>query len=224
MDNILIIEDDKVLCNEIKLFLEKWGYKVGVICNFENILNEFIKFNSRLVIMDVNLPFYDGFYWCRKIREVSSVPIIFLSSRDSNMDLMMGINNGGDDYIQKPFVPEVLLSKIHAIMRRTYNYSNSPNNIIIYGDIILDVEKGQVTYKENKLDLTRNELKILTIFMKNKGKIVSRNKLMLALWEEDEFVNDNALTVNINRLRNRFKEIGVKDLIVTKKGIGYMIK
>lgn len=224
MLDILLIEDDSVLCKELKMFLEKWGYNVGDIKEFENILQEFVNMNPKLIIMDINLPFYDGFYWCKKIRDISKVPIIFLSSRDSNMDLMMGINNGGDDYIQKPFSTDVLISKIHAVMRRSYDYGNIGNNIICCGEIYLDVEKGQLIYKDNKLDLTKNEIKILAVLMKNKGKIVPRNKLMITLWEDDEFVNDNALTVNINRIRNRFKEIGIEDFIKTKKGIGYIIQ
>lgn len=223
MKSVLLIEDDIALSKEIKLVLEKWRYEVTIVKNFDNIIKEFIEINPHLVIMDVNLPFFDGFYWCSKIREVSKTPIIYLSSRDSNMDVIMGINNGGDDYITKPFSEDLLITKISAVLRRTYDYSKDNSYLIYYNDLILDVEKGEINYKNNKLDLTKNEIRILALLMKNKGKVVSREKLMMSLWEDDEFVNDNALTVNINRIRNRLKEIGIKDLIKTKKGIGYIM-
>lgn len=223
MKSILLIEDDIALSKEIKLVLEKWGYEVNLINDFQNIMKEFINTNPHLVIMDVNLPFFDGFYWCSKIREVSKTPIIYLSSRDSNMDVIMGINNGGDDYITKPFSEDLLITKISAVLRRTYDYSKDNSYLIYCEDLILDVEKGEINYKNNKLDLTKNEIRILALLMKSKGKVVSREKLMMSLWEDDEFVNDNALTVNINRIRNRLKEIGIKDFIKTKKGIGYII-
>lgn len=223
MKSVLLIEDDIALSKEIKLVLEKWGYEVNLINDFQNIMKEFINTNPHLVIMDVNLPFFDGFYWCSKIREVSKTPIIYLSSRDSNMDVIMGINNGGDDYISKPFSEDLLITKISAVLRRTYDYSKDNSYLIYCEDLILDVEKGEINYKNNKLDLTKNEIRILALLMKSKGKVVSREKLMMSLWEDDEFVNDNALTVNINRIRNRLKEIGIKDFIKTKKGIGYII-
>ncbi|SFA91519.1 response regulator transcription factor [Clostridium frigidicarnis] len=223
MKSVLLIEDDIALSKEIKLVLEKWGYEVNLINDFQNIMKEFINTNPHLVIMDVNLPFFDGFYWCSKIREVSKTPIIYLSSRDSNMDVIMGINNGGDDYITKPFSEDLLITKISAVLRRTYDYSKDNSYLIYCEDLILDVEKGEINYKNNKLDLTKNEIRILALLMKSKGKVVSREKLMMSLWEDDEFVNDNALTVNINRIRNRLKEIGIKDFIKTKKGIGYII-
>lgn len=223
MKSVLLIEDDIALSKEIKLVLEKWGYEVNLINDFQNIMKEFINTNPYLVIMDVNLPFFDGFYWCSKIREVSKTPIIYLSSRDSNMDVIMGINNGGDDYVSKPFSEDLLITKIRAVLRRTYDYSKDNSYLIYCDDLILDVEKGEINYKNNKLDLTKNEIRILALLMKSKGKVVSREKLMMSLWEDDEFVNDNALTVNINRIRNRLKEIGLKDFIKTKKGIGYII-
>lgn len=223
MKSVLLIEDDIALSKEIKLVLEKWGYEVNLINDFQNIMKGFINTNPHLVIMDVNLPFFDGFYWCSKIREVSKTPIIYLSSRDSNMDVIMGINNGGDDYISKPFSEDLLITKISAVLRRTYDYSKDNSYLIYCEDLILDVEKGEINYKNNKLDLTKNEIRILALLMKSKGKVVSREKLMMSLWEDDEFVNDNALTVNINRIRNRLKEIGIKDFIKTKKGIGYII-
>ena len=223
MKEILLVEDDIALAKEISIALEKWGFNVSLIDNFEMILEEFVKKMSHVVIMDINLPLYNGFYWCEKIRKISNVPIIFLSSRDSDMDLIMGINNGGDDYITKPFSIDVLVTKINGIIRRAYNYSDL-SNFIYYDDIIFDIEKGTVNYKEKNIDLTKNEIKILTLLLKNKNKIVSRESLMMSLWDNDEFVTDNALTVNINRLRVKFKDFGFDDFIKTKKRMGYIIE
>ena len=223
MYKILLVEDDIDLAKETLIALEKWGFKVNLIDNFENIIEEFKYIKPEVVLLDVNLPLYNGFYWCEKIREISNVPIIFLSSRDSDMDLIMGINNGGDDYITKPFSIDVLVTKINAIIRRVYNYNNS-NNIIGYKDLIFDIEKGIIKLNNKNIELTKNEIKILTLLLKNKDKVVSRESLMMSLWDSDEFVTDNALTVNINRLRSKIKELGVEDFIKTKKGIGYIVE
>lgn len=222
MTEILLVEDNFDLAKELSLSLSKWGFKVSLINEFNNILEEFIEYKPKIVVMDVNLPYYDGFFWCEKIREVSKVPILFLSSRDSNMDLIMGINKGGDDYITKPFSIDVLITKINALLRRSYDYAND-DSILYYKDTILDIEKCTFKYQDNVIDLTKNEIRILTLLIKNKGKVVSREKLMMSLWNDDEFVNDNTLTVNITRLRARIKEIGFGDFIKTKKGIGYMV-
>lgn len=219
----MLIEDDLDVTRELRLSLRKWGFEVETIDQFNNIVKEFIEKKPSLVLMDVNLPFYDGFYWCEKIREFSKVPIIFLSSRDSNMDIIMGMNNGGDDYITKPFSVEVLISKINALLRRSYDYSAS-DSLIYYDNAVLDVEKCIFSYMDNKIELTKNEMKILSLLIKNKGKVVSREKLMMSLWNDDEFVSDNTLTVNITRLRGRIKELGLEDVIKTKKGIGYFIQ
>ena len=223
MYKILLIEDDIDLAKETGLALEKWGFKVDLINNFENIIEEFIEKKPEVVLLDVNLPLYNGFYWCEKIREISKTPIIFLSSRDSDMDLIMGINNGGDDYITKPFSIDVLVTKINAIIRRVYNYNKS-NNILGYKDLIFDVEKGIIKYNDKSIELTKNEIKIFTLLLKNKDKVVSRESLMMSLWDSDEFVTDNALTVNINRLRSKVKDLGIDDFIKTKKGIGYIVE
>ena len=223
MYKILLIEDDIDLAKETRLALEKWGFKVDLINNFENIIEEFIEKKPEVVLLDVNLPLYNGFYWCEKIREISKTPIIFLSSRDSDMDLIMGINNGGDDYITKPFSIDVLVTKINAIIRRVYNYNKS-NNILSYKDLMFDVEKGIIKYNDKSIELTKNEIKIFTLLLKNKDKVVSRESLMMSLWDSDEFVTDNALTVNINRLRSKIKDLGIEDFIKTKKGIGYIVE
>ena len=223
MRKILLIEDDLDVAKELVLSLRKWGFEVESIDEFNNIMKEFIEKKPSLVLMDVNLPFYDGFYWCEKIRDISNVPIIFLSSRDSNMDIIMGMNNGGDDYITKPFSVEVLISKINALLRRSYDY-NSSDSLIYYNDAVLDVEKCIFRYKDNEIELTKNEIKILSLLIKNKGKVVSREKIMMNLWNDDEFVSDNTLTVNITRLRGKMRALGLEDVIKTKKGIGYLIQ
>lgn len=223
MKKILLVEDDLDVGRELALSLRKWAFEVELIDNFDNIVKEFVEKKPSLILMDVNLPFYDGFYWCEKIREISKVPIIFLSSRDSNMDIIMGMNNGGDDYITKPFSVEVLISKINALLRRSYDYTNS-DSLIYYNDTVLDVERCIFRYKDKEIELTKNEIKILSALIKNKGKVVSREKLMMSLWNDDEFVSDNTLTVNITRLRAKIKELGLYDVIKTKKGIGYLIQ
>lgn len=225
MYRILLVEDDIDLSKEIALALEKWGFKVGLIDDFEVVLDEFIDRKPDVVLLDVNLPLYNGFYWCEKIRAISNVPLIFLSSRDSDMDLIMGINNGADDYITKPFSIEILVTKINGIIRRVYNYSDS-NSILYCEDLMFDVGKWIIKhkYKDKSIELTKNEIKILTLLLKNKNRVVSRESLMMTLWDNDEFVTDNALTVNMNRLRSKVKELGFDDFIKTKKGIGYIIQ
>lgn len=223
MKKIMLIEDDLDVVRELALSLRKWGFEVEIIDQFNNIVKKFIEKKPSLILMDVNLPFYDGFYWCEKIREISKVPIIFLSSRDSNMDIIMGMNNGGDDYITKPFSIEVLISKINALLRRSYDYTTS-DSLIYYNDAVLDIEKCIFRYKDNEIELTKNEIKILSLLIKNKGKVVSREKIMMSLWNDDEFISDNTLTVNITRLRSRIRELGLGDVIKTKKGIGYLIQ
>ncbi len=223
MYKILIIEDDKALCNNIKEGISKWGFEGISINSFENILEELIALKPHLVIMDINLPYYDGFYWCKKIRSISKVPIIFLSSRDSNMDIVMAVNMGGDDYITKPFSMDVLLAKIQALLRRTYSYGERTDEIIESQGVILNINNGILTYSGINIELTKNEFKILQLLIKNKGKIISRNKIMRVLWESEYFISENTLTVNVNRLRKRLEDIGLKDFIITKKSQGYMI-
>lgn len=223
MYKILIVEDDRALCNEIKEGISKWGFSTVSIENFESVLEEFAKHNPHLVIMDINLPSFDGFYWCQKIRSISKVPIIFLSSRDSNMDIIMAVNMGGDDFVTKPFSMDVLLAKIQAILRRTYSYGENEGQIIECDGAILNINDGTLTYDNSTIDLTKNEFKILQLLMKNKGKIISRDRIMRVLWESEYFISENTLTVNVNRLRKRLEDIELKDFIVTKKSQGYMI-
>ena len=223
--DIFIIEDDQSLSNEIKLALSKWGYSVGQVNDFENITNEVLDSNPKLILMDINLPSYDGFYWCSQIRNFMKVPIIFISSRDNDMDIIMSINMGGDDYITKPFSPQVLVAKIQAILRRTYSYSNDlKSDVIKFKDITLNIVEDKLYFKGENVDLTKNELKIMNILMSNQEKIVSREEIIEELWDTDEFISENTLTVNVNRLRKKLNSIGLEDVIETKKGQGYIIR
>ena len=223
--DIFIIEDDNALSREVSLTLSKWGYSVCEIKDFENITNEVLECNPKLILMDINLPCYDGFYWCSQIRNFLKVPIIFISSRDNDMDIIMSINMGGDDYITKPFSPQVLVAKIQAILRRTYSYNNDlKSDIIKFKDITLNIVEGKVYFKDKSVDLTKNELKIMNILMNNQEKIVSREGIIEELWDTDEFISENTLTVNVNRLRKKLDSIGLNDFIETKKGQGYILR
>lgn len=223
--DIFIIEDDKALSREISLTLSKWNYTVKEVKNFENITNEVLECNPKLILMDINLPCYDGFYWCSQIRNFLKVPIIFISSRDNDMDIIMSINMGGDDYIMKPFSPQILVAKIQAILRRTYSYNSElKSDIIKFKDITLNIVESKLYFKDKKVELTKNELKIMKILMENQEKIVSRDEIIEELWDTDEFISENTLTVNVNRLRKKLDTIGLEDFILTKKGQGYIIR
>lgn len=223
--DIFIIEDDKALSREISLTLSKWNYTVKEVKNFENITNEVLECNPKLILMDINLPCYDGFYWCSQIRNFLKVPIIFISSRDNDMDIIMSINMGGDDYIMKSFSPQILVAKIQAILRRTYSYNSElKSDIIKFKDITLNIVESKLYFKDKKVELTKNELKIMKILMENQEKIVSRDEIIEELWDTDEFISENTLTVNVNRLRKKLDTIGLEDFILTKKGQGYIIR
>lgn len=223
MYKIMTVEDDLRLCEEIQEALLKWGFNPVKVKNFEDILNEFVQNKPELVIMDINLPCFDGFYWCQKIREISKVPIIFLSSRNTNMDIIMAVQMGGDDFVTKPFSIDILVTKLHAMLRRTYSYGENLGDVLECRGVILNINDSTLSYNGNKIELTKNELKILLLLMKNIGKIISRDRIMRILWDDDTFINDNTLTVNVNRLRKRLEDIGIKDFIETKKGQGYVI-
>lgn len=225
MVDIFLVEDDKALSRETKLCLNNWGYNVYEVDRFDNVLEEVISKNPKLILMDINLPFYDGFYWCNQIRNLLKVPIIFISSRDSDMDIVMSINMGADDYIIKPFSTQLLVAKVQAILRRAYSYNNDlKSNIIKYNDIILNILESKIYFKDKFIELSKNELKIINILMSNQGKIVNRDTIIEKLWDSEEFISENTLTVNINRLRKTLENIGLIDFIITKKGQGYYIK
>ncbi|MHB8063631.1 MAG: winged helix-turn-helix domain-containing protein [Ruminiclostridium sp.] len=220
---IFLVEDDVMLSEEISKLLTKWGYDVRIAEMFDNILDEFVKAQPHIVLMDINIPSFDGFHWCKKIRAISGVPIIFISSRDSSMDIIMGMNNGGDDYIQKPFENAVLIAKLQAILRRTYEYSLKDSHVIECKGVTLNLDDTLAAYDNKKVDLTKNELKIMKLLIEHQGKIVSREALMRSLWDDEIYVNENTLTVNVNRLRLKLDELGLSEFITTKKGMGYMI-
>ncbi|WP_265938525.1 response regulator transcription factor [Bacillus thuringiensis] len=220
---VLLVEDEPTIRETVADELGKWGFEVWASTNFEHILNDFLAQSPQLVLLDINLPYFDGFYWCRKIREVSKVPIIFLSSRDNPMDMVMAMNMGGDDFMQKPFYTDVLVAKIQALMRRTYSYTQTETNVVEYEGVVLNLQSGEVTYYNQILELTKNEFKILQILMQNIGSIVSRDNIMRKLWENESFVDDNTLTVNVARVRKKLAELGKEEFIHTKKGQGYII-
>lgn len=219
---IMVVEDDKMLANEISDFLLKWNYLVFVAKDFENLLTEFSKIEPQLILLDINLPFYDGFYWCRKIRELSNVPIIYISSRSDDSDKIMGIVQGGDDYLEKPFNLSVLKVKIDAILRRTYEYKRK-EKIYLYQNIYFEENSGKLFYKNDYLELTKSELKIIQTLINNRSNVVTRNELMDVLWNTDEYILDNSLTVLISRMRSKIKKFCGNEIIQTKKGKGYFI-
>jgi two-component system, OmpR family, response regulator protein BraR/BceR len=222
MYKILIVEDDSTIASILKNHLCKWGYEAENVSDFNNIMDEFIKYDPQLVVLDITLPFYNGFHWCMEIRKISKVPIIFASSASDNMNLIMAINMGADDFIAKPFDLNVVVAKIQALVRRTYSFQGQVN-ILECNGAVLNLGDITLTYKNDKLELSKNEFKILQILLENKSKAVSRDEIMRQLWESESFIDDNTLTVNVTRLRKRLEDIGLKDFIKTKKGIGYLI-
>ena len=223
MYSIMIIEDDKKITELIQKTLERYGYKTHVVEDFSNIKGEFIKNNPSLVLLDINLPFYDGFYWCRDIRTVSNVPIIFISARNSDMDQVMAIENGGDDYIAKPFSYDLLLAKIKGVIRRTYGSYAESNEVQEVNGLLLHTNQNIVEFHEKKIELSKKEFQLLYALLKNLNKIVSRETLLEVLWNDTDFVDDNTLSVNITRLRKRLEELGINGAIETKRSQGYMM-
>jgi DNA-binding response OmpR family regulator len=223
MFKIFIVEDDPKLRDLLSENISKWGFEVDCSMDFSDVLSEFSKCSPHLVLMDINLPYFDGFYWCSKIRELSKLPIIFLSSRNSNMDIVMAINMGGDDFISKPFSLEVLMVKINALIRRSYSYSNTDTSVLEHNKVILNLNDNSLSYLDNKVELTKNEFKILSLLMKENGNVISRDRIMRSLWEDESFIDDNTLTVNINRLRKKLEDLALVDYIKTRKGQGYII-
>lgn len=222
MYKILIVEDDMVIAKTLANHLAKWNYDVRYVTDFKNVDEEFIEFEPQLVLLDIMLPFYNGYHWCTEIRKVSKVPVIFISSMSDNMNIVMAINMGGDEFIEKPFDLNVITAKIQALLRRTYAFHGAVN-VIEHNGVMLNLNDATVIYQDRKLALTKNDYKILQILLENVGKIVSREEIMTRLWESNEFIDDNTLTVNVTRLRKKLEEIGLSDFIVTKKGIGYII-
>ncbi|MCH5300752.1 MAG: response regulator transcription factor [Ruminococcus sp.] len=222
MYKIFIVEDDFTISNQIKMQIDSWGYESKIVSDFQNVVSEFIEYSPSLVLLDISLPFFNGYHWCEEIRKISKVPIIFISSASDNMNIVMAIQYGADDFIAKPFDLQVLTAKIQAVLRRTYNFGKE-SQLIEHRGAVLKSDETVLVYNNNKISLTKNEVRILQTLLENKNKVVSRESLMEKLWETYSFVDENTLTVNITRLRKKLSENGLDDFIVTKKGIGYMV-
>lgn len=222
MRKIVVIEDEDIIREELSSFLGRYGYNVVALDDFENILELVKKENGDLILLDINLPVFDGYYICREIRKTSNVPIIIVTSRDSDVDELMSMNLGADDFITKPYNTQILLARIESILKRIYGNSGG-NEVLNYNGLSLNLSNASISYEGKSLELTKNEVKILSYLMKNKGSIVSRDALMEYLWKSDYFVDDSTLTVNIARLRKRLEEIGMENPIQTKRGLGYIM-
>lgn len=223
MSKILIVEDDEKLRKELKIFLEKNGYEVKILEKFENAIQDILKENADLILLDINLPYTDGEYICKEIRKVSNLPIIMVTSRNSEIDELISLNNGADQYVVKPYNVQILLAKIAGLLKRTQNTDGNPNKINC-NDFILNISKSCIEKGEEQKELTKNELKILHYLALKKGQIVSRDEIINYLWDSESFIDDNTLTVNMTRLRTKLDEIGLQDRIETKRGQGYMLK
>ncbi|MBS4201124.1 response regulator transcription factor [Bacillus sp. FJAT-49732] len=224
MYKVLIIEDDHKLRSLMGQYLSKWNFQPFLVEDFEHIDQIALKKNPHIILLDINLPGNDGFYWCSKLRQLSDVPIIFISSRSQSMDIVIAMNMGGDDYIQKPFSLEVLVAKMNAVLRRSNSIQNVEKDLLTVGELTLNLQNSFLEYRDKKASLTKNEFQILFLLMKKAGQIISRDEIMRALWEDEQFIDDNTLTVNVNRLRKKLEEIGIKDAITTKKRQGYLLQ
>lgn len=224
MYRILIVEDDQVITRALCIHMTKWGFQARGVEDFRHVSAEFAAYDPQLVLMDITLPFYDGYHWCSEIRKVSKLPIIFISSAQDNMNILMALNAGADDFIPKPFDMDVLMAKVQALMRRAYDFAQTAAPLMSHGELVFNPADGSVTVRGEKTELSKNETRILGVLLRHKGEIVSRELLMNKLWETDAFVDENTLTVNVTRLRKRLEAAGVADVIKTKKGMGYIIE
>ena len=222
MYKIFMVEDDEIIARSIREHLQAWNYDVCCVEDFSNVVAEFVRFDPQLVLMDITLPFFNGYHWCSEIRKISKVPVIFLSSAADNMNIVMAVNMGADDFIPKPFDLEVLTVKIQAMLRRSYDFAGT-GSMLEHKGAILNLNETTLTYQGQKIELTKNEFRILEILMENKEKVVSRETLMTKLWESDNYVDENTLSVNVNRLRKKLEALGLEEFILTKKGIGYRL-
>jgi len=220
---IMTVEDDFALAEAMKKQIEAWGYEVIAVKDFQRVKEEFCENDPQLVLLDISLPFYNGYYWCTEIRKISNVPIVFISSTSENMNIIMAMNMGADDFISKPVDLTVLTAKIQAIFRRAYNMNLQPS-VLEHKGAVLNLNDGTLDYNGTQIELTKNEFKILNMLMDKKGSIVSREQLMTRLWQDDCYVEENTLTVNVTRLRKKLEAAGLKDFIVTKVGMGYIIE
>ena len=220
---VFIIEDEEKIREELTKFLEKYGYTVGSSNDFENIVDISLEYEPSIILLDINLPYYDGYYICREIRKRSDVPIIVVTSRQSEMDELMSMNLGADDFVTKPYNTQILLARMASIMKRTYSSSEGEGEILEYRGLKYNMSTSEVSFNGKNVELTKNESKILNVLIKNKGKIVSRDDIIKALWQTNEFIDDNTLTVNVNRLRRKIEGIGAEEYLQTKRGQGYIL-
>ena len=223
MYRIFVVEDDAVIAGAVQRHLESWGYQAACAQRFDNVLEEFAAFDPQLVLLDISLPFFNGYHWCREIRKVSKVPILFLTSASDDMDLVMAMQMGGDDLLARPCHLQVLSAKVQAMLRRAYDFAGAAH-LISCGGAVLNISDGTLTAHEQKIELTRNEFKILQLLLEHRGEIVTREAIMTRLWESDSFVDENTLTVNVARLRKKLEGAGLRDLIRTRKGAGYLVE
>lgn len=222
MYKIFIVEDDPSIAGSLQQLLTSWGHEAYAAQDLSDIMPEFVKFDPQIALLDIMLPFYNGYHWCSRIREISTIPVVFISSASDNMNIVMAMNMGGDDFISKPFDTNVLVAKLEAILRRAYGMGTKAA-LMEHKGVILNLSDGSATVNGNRVDLTKNEMKILQVLMENKGKIVSRDTLMTKLWQSDSYVEENTLTVNVNRLRKKLDESGAAGFIKTKVGSGYIV-
>ncbi len=222
MYRILLVEDDPKLAAAMKSQIENWGNEVALVRNFRDIMPEFHEYDPQLVLLDIMLPFFNGYHWCEAIRSVSTVPIVFISSASDNMNIVMAMTMGGDDFIPKPVDPMVLTAKIQAVLRRNYEIK-SASSVMEFSGAVLNLNDGSVSYNGSRIELTKNEFRILRVLLENKGRIVSRDTLMTSLWQDDCYVEENTLTVNVARLRKHLEDIVLPGIIVTKPRAGYII-
>lgn len=222
MYRIFVVEDDRGIAEAICRQAELWSMEARTVRDFRNVMGEFSEFAPHLVLLDITLPLYDGYHWCQELRKVSSVPIIFISSASDRMNIIMAMNMGADDFIAKPFDGSVLIAKMQALLRRSYDFAQSAP-ILTCREAVLNTGDGTISYGTERLELSKNEYRILLTLMQNRGRVVSREKLMEALWETDSFVDENTLSVNVGRLRRKLDGIGLQDFITTKFGVGYMV-
>ena len=223
MYHIYIVEDDPTISDILKAHLAKWGYTTQTATDFSKIMEEFLSFSPHLVLLDIGLPFFSGYHWCSEIRKISDVPIIFISSASDNMNQIMAINMGGDDFISKPFHLDIATAKIQALLRRTYDFQSS-STLLEHRGAALNPLDSTVIFQGEKMELTKNELRILLALWENKGVIISRDTLIKKLWDDDSFIDDNTLSVNITRLRKKLEDFGLVGFISTKKGLGYIME
>ena len=223
MYRIFIVEDDAVIAGAVRRHLEQWGWEAVCARQFDRVLEEFAAFDPHLVLLDIALPFFNGYHWCREIRQISKVPILFLTSASDDLNIVMAMQMGGDDLLAKPFDLQVLAAKVQAMLRRAYDFGAAAR-LLACGDAVLNVSDGTLTVGEQRVELSKNEYKILQLLMEHRGEIVSREAIMTALWASDSFVDENTLSVNVNRLRKKLDGAGLPDFIRTRKGAGYLVE